>query len=161
MNGTRVKLTETQRNLVRHYATAALPFHKKFGRTDDEVWSNIRRGKEGEVAYCLVAGLPTDTLSFDTERRVDPGYDLEVGGVKVDVKTGTGDRVYFNPDYAGCDRYELMRYHHGTDEYEYLFGMGKYLALKLARTEGGLWFWDLGADFDSFARCGYIAGNKQ
>lgn len=142
-NGTRIKLSETHVNLVRHYATAALPKHEKFGRTDDEVWHDICRGKEGEIAYCLIHGIPLTALSFDVERNVDPGYDLIHNDIKIDVKTGTGSKIYFNPEYSGCDQYALMRYHFDTGEYEYLLSMDKYLAYRDARVENGAWFWDV------------------
>lgn len=159
MMGARIELSDEHAEMVRRYATAAMPNHKHFGRSDDKVWADIRVGKGGEVAYCLLHGIPLSELSFDPAVTVDPGYDLVRDGLRIDVKTvrTPNDRVRFNPDYANCDRYAVMRCGPSDREYEYVLSIDKCLALRHARFENGIWFMDLGADLDSLRHCGYIA----
>ena len=157
----RIRLNDELSEMVRKYATAALPNHVRFGRTDDAVWRDIRLGKGGEVAYCLITGRPLELLSFDAEKRVDPGFDLVADGVRIDVKTTSHDLLRVNPEYVGCDRYALMRYHVGESEYELLAEVDKSVVFKHLKQGTSAWFIDLSADLESIARNCYIAANKQ
>jgi len=116
-------------------------------------------GKGGEVAYCLIHGICLTELCFDPSVTVDPGYDIIRDGIRIDVKTVRlpNQRVRFNPDYANCDKYAMMRCGPADNEYEYVLSIDKCMVLRLAEFKDGLWFINLSGDLDSLGHCAYLA----
>jgi hypothetical protein len=162
--GDAIIVDERVRNAAREYAELAAPRHKSFGRNPIRVIDDIYRGKIGEIAYCMIAGISVSLLSMDKDNGVDPGYDVVHDGLKIDVKTTVtplgSRRVVFNPDYAACDRYAIMTWNDPLKTAAYVCCMDKTLAFRAARCHNGIWFWDFGADLDSLMQCGYIAESQ-
>lgn len=144
------------------YAELAAVKHKSYGRDLQTIIKNICVGKMGEIAYCLMYDLLVSGINMSGLKGPDPGWDLIHDGFKIDVKTTETPlgRVYFNPDYAHCDRYAIITMNPVTGEFTHVLTMDKGLALRNSKCEDGRWFWDFGADLDSLKHLGYIAEIK-
>lgn len=161
MNSNPVKISGEVVSMVWAYAEAAVHNYVSYGRDDLNKKDNIVEGKLGEVAYCMANGIELSELSFDAGRKVDPGYDLVVNGVKIDVKTsktklGKLSRVYINPDYAHCDVYAVMSHEPVRDEYSHVLNIDRQMALRVARCECGRWFLDFENDYDDLMLCCHV-----
>lgn len=161
MNSSPIKIGRDVVDMVWEYAEAAACNYVSYGRDDLSKKDNIVEGKLGEVAYCIANGIDISELSFDASRKVDPGYDLVVGGVKIDVKTsktkqGRLSRVYINPDYAYCDTYAVIAHEPVLDEYSHVLNIDRQMALRMAKCENGRWFLDFENDYDDLMLCCHV-----
>ena len=152
-------LEEEQYAAAWEFAVATASRHKSFGREPLRKQEDIFLGKQGEIAYCLMYGIPLSTLSADTFRKSDPGWDLVHDGMRIDVKTRVipFKRVQFNPDYAHCDSYAVVVKNKDTKVFTHILTMDKTIALRIARNDRGVWFWDFGADWTKLADWNNIA----
>ena len=162
MLGKKIRLAPEHYEMARKYAEATWSLHVSCGRDPQRVWQNVFLGKQGEIAYCIINELDLSLLNFDEKGGVDNGWDLEHDGVKIDVKTKETPfyRVNFNMSYVRCDTYAIMAKNPATGEFAHIVSMDKCLALKRAKDDHGLWFWDFRADLDIMKHCGYIADLK-
>ena len=161
MNSKPIKIGIGMVDMVWGYAEAAACNYASYGRNDLDKKDNIVTGKLGEIAYCMANGIDLSELSFDTERKVDPGYDLVVDGVKIDVKTskttlGRLGRVHINPNYAHCDVYAIMAHDPVQNEYSHVLNIDRQMALRMAKCESGLWFLDFENDYDDLMLCWHV-----
>lgn len=141
-----VVLSAEQNEAALAYAEAAAINHMAYGRDIETVKKHIYIGKRGEIAYCLMFGIPLSEVAMDATRTVDPGYDMIVNGEKIDVKTTSLplDKVRFNPNYAHCDKYVIMAIDKSTQGFVHVNTMEKSYALRNAHSENGMWFWKFG-----------------
>lgn len=146
-------------DLARNYAGRTAAKHKSYGREYLAKEEHIVTGKLGEMAYCIMNGLPLSMLNFDIDNGIDPGWDLVWNGIKIDVKTRKTplNRMKFNPNYAHCDMFAIMSYNPGTKEFSHLLNIETGMALRNARYDKGDFYLDLVSDMDALKHCGHLA----
>ena len=111
------------------YAEMTAESHKSYGRDPYQIAENIFSGKLGEIAYCVLNGFSTDLLNFSTAGEIDPGYDIIINNVHIDVKKTDLplNRVFFNHKYSRCEAYAIIT-NDGNKEFSHVITIDKTLA---------------------------------
>ena len=137
------------------YAEMTANSHKSYGRDPYEIAENIYLGKLGEIAYCVLNGFSTDLLSFSTTGEIDPGYDIIINNVRIDIKTTKLplNRVFFNHKYSRCEAYAIIT-RSVNDEFSHLITIDKTLAF-MNRTvhDSCRSFLDFGNNYAKLMKC--------
>lgn len=117
-----IVITEDDKRAAISFANINAKDHKNKGtqnRSIDKKIENVFIGKLGEIAFSKLFDPP---LEVDFSKGADPGWDFEINGNKIDIKTIDEywkKRVYINKNYMNADNYITMFYNKKSQKFIY------------------------------------------